>query len=114
MGKYEINLINYYNNYKDILQSCYNKGMILPVLLNDIYVPSEYSYSEKDMKHLMDNLSNKNKDSIKKEYVARRKLEREYISKYSLDESLEMWDKFKDKEFKVFLEEFPKFKSIVD
>ena len=119
MGKYEINLVNYFNQYKLILKSCYSKGKILPVLLNEIYVPREYNYSDREYKKLVDGISETNKNKIKQEYVNRRKLEKEYVSEYaftkveSRNEAVKMWDKFKDKEFKLFLEDFPKFKNIV-
>ena len=110
----EVNIEEYYNQYKEIIKTCKKEGVLLPYLLEIIEVPTEYKYSQRELDELpfagerfMDSLVNKRKD------------ERDHIRKYDFSKKKDRSNYEKsltrkhNKELKDFTNKYSQFQKII-
>lgn len=110
----EINIEEYYKQYKDIIRTCNKDGLILPNLLEEIPIPKEYGFTKKELSDLKGD-SNK----ITKAYINRRKEDRDLSRKYDWSTKKNRDNYYKavlrkdNKELREFVEKYPEFKNII-
>ena len=111
-----VNVEEYYKEYQDIYKTCIKDGVCFPVKLVQIILPKEYRFKYNEKQKIDGQLTKKNLEKIKTEYINRRRKERELIKKYSDDlESLEKsYQKEMDKELTDFVKKYPNYKKIIE
>jgi hypothetical protein len=112
---FEWNISSLCESYKDIKKTCIDDGYLIPFNLVTVNIPLEYDYTDKEWDKLVDKLSDRNYDKIKKSMIQRRNDELKLFSRYGkdIDNFQIKMDEYYENELRSFIKKYPRFKTII-
>lgn len=113
----EINLQEFYKNYKEIWKTCMFEGYLIPYYFSHLArnVPVEYRFSLKEQEKILNRIPSDTQLKLVEMNMSRRQKEREIFNKSEGDnEFLMNMQAFEENEVSLFFDKFPQFKFLMN
>lgn len=102
--------------YKDIRLSCFEKGYLMPILINEVseFIPDEYDFSNEEWVKIINNFDGFSEDEVYRSLVEKRNLFMDLmLEESSFIDFFDGAEEILEEEVFDFLEEFPEFNEIL-